>query len=148
MNNFSDHLLFSNNIWDNANFLKQKELHEAGLKKAMKTGDKELLAKEGLKAGERRERLLARAGQMGKIAQEAEKRQGPYSRQLGSALLNQQSALSSAGKVRKNIEDIDVQLYSMDKDLRNRSTGPYMKQSGLGPDVFPFRPINVTPQQY
>jgi len=140
--------MLSNNIWDNAKIIAQKQLQEAGLKKALRTGNKELLAKEGIKAGERRERLLARAGQMGKIAQEAEKRQGPYSRQLGSALLNQQSALSSAGKVRKNIEDIDVQLYSMDKDLRNRSTGPYMKQSGLGPDVFPFRPINVTPQQY
>ena len=85
---------------------------------------------------------------MGKIAQEAEKRQGPYSRQLGSALMNQQSALSSAGKVGENIEDIDVQLYSMDRNLRNRSTGPYMKQSILGPDVFAHRPVHVTPSNY
>lgn len=148
MNNFSDHLLFSNNIWDNANFLKQKELHEAGLKKAMKTGDKELLAKEGLKAGERRERLLALANQMGKLSQEASRSKGPYTRQAGSAGLKQQAALSSAKDVGENIEDIDVQLSSLDPNLRKRSSGMYMKQSGLGPDVFPFRPINVTPQQY
>jgi hypothetical protein len=123
----------------------ERYLSEAGLKKALKTGKPELLAKEGIKQGERRERLLSTATEMGQRASDSARKYGPMSKQVGAAGLQQQAALSSAQQIGQNIEDIDIQLASEDPELRKRSSGMYMRQSMLGPDVFPERPMQDYP---
>ena len=101
----------------------QKFLSEAGLRKAMRTGNKELLAKESMKQGERRKRKLAKVGEMGREIF----RYPAFSDQAAIALRQQQTADISAGRLGSNIEDIDMQLDVMDPELRSRTSGLYMQ---------------------
>jgi len=73
----------------------QKFLSEAGLRKAMRTGNKELLAKESMKQGERRKRKLAKVGEMGREIF----RYPASSDQAAIALRQQQTADISAGRL-------------------------------------------------
>lgn len=112
----------------------QKFLSEAGLRKAMKTGNKELLAKESMKQGERRKRKLAKVGEMGREIF----RYPASSGEAAVALRKQQTANISAGRLGSNIEEIDMQLDVMDPELRNRTSALYMQPPTM----------HVTPQQY
>jgi hypothetical protein len=101
----------------------QKFLSEAGLRKALKTGKKELLAKEAMKQGERRKRKLAKVGEMGREIFRSPASSG----EAAVALRKQQTANISAGRLGSNIEEIDMQLDVIDPELRSRTSALYMQ---------------------
>ena len=102
------------------------DLLEAGLKKAMKTKDPELLKKEELKAGERLERAQEVARIEAAKSLEAPRRFGATSKEAVVPAFKSEIARGKAERVMKNIIDIDQQL-----DVES-----------------PKRTMHVTPQQY
>lgn len=117
------------------------DLLEAGLKKAMKTGDPELLAKEGMKAGERWERLEQQAGEESSKSLQATRRFGPTSKQAVVPAFKSEIARGKAERVMQNILDIDQQLDAESPEVRKASSKKYVTQANLekyglsGPDV-------------
>jgi hypothetical protein len=129
------------------------DLLEAGLKQAIKTGDPKLLAKEGIKAGERFNRLQKQAGEHGAMAQQATKRFGPMSMQAKLHAGESEKASQQARNVMQNILDIDQQLDVEAPELRQSSTQKYVKQKNLeGQDDISGsddqKTMHVTPSHY
>ncbi len=107
------------------------DLLEAGLKKAIKTGDPELLAREGIKSGERFERLQKQAGEHGAMAQQATRRFGPMSKQAKAHAGEAEKASQQARNVMQNILAIDQQLDAEAPERRESSTKKYVTQKNL-----------------
>lgn len=121
MNNFNDHLNFTNNIYDNLFVRNQVEYYknlseqlqakvdllEAGMKKAMRSGNSERLKKEAIRQAalqQSKEQLSARAN----LRADQLLRSNPS--RAGSFALMGQEAGESARQRGENIEEIEMQL--------------------------------------
>ena len=111
-------------------------LLEAGLKKAVKSGDPKLLAKEGIKAGERFNRLSQKTGEKEHTEESEESEKKLY----------------GAKGLMQNLLDIDQQLDSEAREIRKISTKKYVTQSNIEKsglrDPFNTNMMHVTPSQY
>jgi len=129
------------------------DLLEAGLKKAMKSGDPELLKKEGLKAGERWERAQEVARTEAGKSLQATRKFGATSKEAMVPAFKSEIARGKAERVMKNIIDIDQQLDVEAPEARKESSKKYVTQANLeksglaGPDE-EEETMHVTPQQY
>jgi hypothetical protein len=127
-------------------------LLESGLKKALKTGDPELLRKAALMAGARWDRAQKEARAQAGESLEATKKFGATSREAMVPAFNSERARLQAERIMKNLIAIDQQLDVEAPEARKESSKKYVTQANLeksglaGPDD--EETMHVTPQQY
>jgi len=85
----------------------EMQLNEAGLKTALKTKNPELLAKEEMKAGERRERYFGQAVEAGKKMQAAQRKYGASSPEAGKMAMQHELKHEQARKMISNLVKIE-----------------------------------------
>jgi hypothetical protein len=127
-------------------------LLEAGLKQAMRSGDPELLKKEGLKAGARWDRAQEVARAQAGESLKATSTFGATSRDAMVPAFKSERARLQAERIMKNLIAIDQQLDVEAPEAREESSKKYVTQANLemsglaGPDD--EETMHVTPQQY
>lgn len=117
-----------------------EELLHEGMKKALRSGNKQAIAKEGMRQGERVKRKQESATRYGELYQRFSRTKGPFSRDAKIAAGKQAKEEANIPALMREIEDLDVQLSSMDPQLAKKTTRKYMNPSNLGPDPFPSMP--------
>ena len=110
---------------------KQVNLLEAGLKKAMKSGDPDLLHREALKQGARWDRLKAQAAHHRGEGMKASRKYGPTSRESGSHHMQAMTADTQAEKVMQNLINIDQELDVKSREKRKKSSGKYVTPQNI-----------------
>ncbi len=94
---------------------------EAGLRKAMKSGDAAIMRREAARQKARRQSKLDLAGRAGLRAQQLQTRDPD---KAGLFQGKSDEAKASARELLGNVEEIEMQL-DLDPTLRNRTTGSY-----------------------
>jgi len=107
------------------------DLLEAGLKKAMKTGDTELLKKEALKQGAKWDRLKAEAAKHRAEGLRATRRFGPTSQESGAHHWQAMTKDTQAAEIMKNLIALDQQLDFQNANERKKSSGKYVTQKNI-----------------
>jgi hypothetical protein len=126
------------------------DLLEAGLKKALRTGDPNLLAREGVKAALRSQRPaspehLEKVEDSGMQSMQAIRRYGPASRQAGISSMRHANMIDSLINREKNLRgnlvntgeqlsSINPELYS--KTVKNYITPEIVDSTSSNPDRF------------
>jgi hypothetical protein len=109
----------------------QVNLLEAGLKKAMKSGDPELLKRQALKQGAKWDRLKAEAAKHREEGMKATRKYGPTSQESGEHHWQAMNADTQAREIMKNIIAIDQQLDVEAPEARKKSSKKYVTQKNI-----------------